>query len=79
MSVVVHPGRLREEMARRGWAAVDLARESRLSQATVSTALAGRPVAAKSLGLIAKALSRTPVLDVVDSLIMRERSDATLD
>lgn len=66
-------------MARRGWAAVDLARESRLSQATVSTALAGRPVAAKSLGLIAKALSRTPVLDVVDSLIMRERSDATLD
>lgn len=64
----------------RGWAATDLARESRLSQATISAALAGRPVAAKSLGLIARALSRTPVvLDVVDSLLMRERSDVTLD
>jgi lambda repressor-like predicted transcriptional regulator len=79
MSVVVHPGRLRQEMARRGWAATDLAREARLSQATISTALAGRPVAAKSLALIAKALSRAPVLDVVDLLIMRERTDVTLD
>ena len=79
MSVVVHPGRLRQEMTRRGWAATDLARESRLSQATISTALAGRPVAAKSLALIAAALSRVPVLDVVDSLIMRERSDPGLD
>jgi transcriptional regulator with XRE-family HTH domain len=79
MSVVVRPGRLRHEMIRRGWAATDLARESRLSQATISAALAGRPVAEKSLALIAKALSRAPVLDVVDSLIMRERSDVTLD
>jgi len=63
-------------MTRRGWAATDLAREARLSQATISTALAGRPVAAKSLALIATALSRAPVLDIVDSLIMRERSDA---
>jgi transcriptional regulator with XRE-family HTH domain len=79
MSVVIHPGRLRQEMTRRGWAATDLARESRLSQATISTALAGRPVAAKSLALIATALSRAPVLDVVDALIMRERPDAGLD
>jgi transcriptional regulator with XRE-family HTH domain len=79
MSVVIHPGRLRQEMTRRGWAATDLARESRLSQATISAALAGRPVAAKSLALIAKALSRTPVLDVVDSLIMSDRSEAGLD
>ena len=79
MSVVIHPGRLRQEMTRRGWAATDLARESRLSQATISTALAGRPVAAKSLALIATALSRAPVLDVVDSLIMRERADPGLD
>jgi len=79
MSVVVHPGRLRQEMARRGWAASDLARESRLSQATISGALAGRPVAAKSLSLIAKALSQAPVLDVVDLLIMGERVDVGLD
>jgi hypothetical protein len=78
MSVVVHPGRLRQEMTRRGWAATDLAR-ARLSQATISTALAGRPVAARSLALIAKALSQAPILDVVDALIMRERADDGLD
>lgn len=79
MSVVVHPGRLRQEMARRGWAAVDLARESRLSQATVSTALRGKPIAEKSFALMAKALSRTPVLDVADALIMSDRPDIALD
>lgn len=72
VSVIVHPGRLRQEMTRRGWAASDLARESRLSQATISAALGGKPVAAKSLALIAKALSRVPVLDVVDALIMSD-------
>ena len=35
MSVVVHPGRLRQEMARRGWSGRDLAREARLSEATI--------------------------------------------
>ncbi len=70
MSVVVHPGRLRQEMARRGWAATDLARESRLSAATISAALSGRPIAAKSLALIAKTLLRVPAMDVIDSLIL---------
>jgi len=65
-------------MTRRGWAAVDLARESRLSQATVSTALHGKPIAAQSLALIAKALARTPVLDIVDALIERGGSDVSL-
>lgn len=74
MSVAVHPGRLRQEMVRRGWAASDLARESRLSPATISSALAGRPVAAKSLGLMAQALLRVPVIGVVDSLIMTDHS-----
>jgi lambda repressor-like predicted transcriptional regulator len=77
MSVIVHPGRLHFEMARRGWAAVDLAREARLSEATISTALAGRPIAEKSLALIAHALERTPANRVVDSLIMSD-SDAAL-
>jgi lambda repressor-like predicted transcriptional regulator len=66
-------------MARRGWAATDLARESRLSQATISKALAGKPIAEKSLGLIAAALSRTPVSDVIDSLIMRKSFDIELE
>ena len=75
MSVVVRPGHLRQEMIRRGWAATDLARESRLSQATISAALAGRPIAERSLALIAKALSRASVLDVVDSLVLQDGPD----
>jgi transcriptional regulator with XRE-family HTH domain len=75
VSVVIHPRRLRQEMTRRGWAATDLAREARLSQATISTALGGRPIAATSLALIAKALSRTPVLDIIDALIVSNDLD----
>jgi len=71
MSVVVDNGRLRSEMIRRGWAASDLAHESRLSNATISSALAGRPIAARSLALIAAALMRVPANDIVDSLIAR--------
>jgi lambda repressor-like predicted transcriptional regulator len=76
VSVIVHPGRLRLEMARRGWAACDLARESRLSEATVSTALAGKPIAARSVGLIAEALTRVPALAALDALLM---ADTELD
>ncbi len=74
MGVIVHPGRLRQEMTRRGWAATDLAREARLSPATVSAALGGKPIAASSVALIAHALSRVPASTVIDSLIMIERS-----
>jgi lambda repressor-like predicted transcriptional regulator len=70
MSVVVHPGRLRQELARRGWAARDLARESRLSEATISTALSGKAIAARSLALIVEALVRVPALPAVDALLM---------
>ena len=52
---------------------------ARLSHATISAVLAGRALAEKSLALIAKALSRAPVLEVVDSLIMRDRFDTALD
>lgn len=76
MSVIVHAGRLRQEMARRGWAATDLARESRLSGATISAALSGRAISASSVSLIANALSRVPASEVIDSLIMVERSTA---
>ncbi len=79
MSILVHPARLHDEMARRGWAAADLARESKLSQATISAALAGKPIAEKSLSMIAAALLRTPASDVIDSLIMRIPLDVELD
>jgi lambda repressor-like predicted transcriptional regulator len=59
-------------MARRGWAAADLARESRLSQATISAALASRPITAQSVALIAKAFTRVPVINGIDSLISRD-------
>jgi len=78
MSVVVHPGRLRQEMVRRGWAASDLARAARLSEATVSATLAGRPIAAKSLALMGQALSKTPTIGIVDSLIMSDPRDVEL-
>jgi lambda repressor-like predicted transcriptional regulator len=79
MSVVVHPGRLRQELARRGWAARDLAREARLSEATVSTALAGRPIAARSLALITEALVRAPILPAVDGLLMIARTSTSAE
>lgn len=79
MSIVLHPARLHDEMARRGWAAADLARESRLSQATISTALAGRPISEKSLSLIAAALLRTPASEVIDRLLSRLPTDLGLD
>jgi transcriptional regulator with XRE-family HTH domain len=72
VSIAIDKERLRQELLRRGWEAADLAREARLSQATVSAALAGKPIAAKSLGRIARALLRTPAIDIIDSLIVND-------
>ncbi len=68
----MHSGMLRQEMTRRGWAAVDLARVARLSPATVSAALAGRPIAAASVSLIAKALASAPPDEIIDRLLRDE-------
>ena len=78
MSVAVDPGRLKHEMARRGWQGVDLAREARLSQATISAALSGKPVSARSLALIAAAFVRTPAMAIIDSLVSGEDGRAHL-
>lgn len=64
----MHPGRLRQELARRGWCGADLARAAEVSHPTVSAALAGRPIAARSLGRIARALMQAPVIETVDVL-----------
>jgi hypothetical protein len=69
MSVVLNANRLRLEIARRGWNASCLARDARLSAATVSAALAGRPIAATSVSLIARSLMNTPAVELIDSLI----------
>jgi hypothetical protein len=55
-----------------------LAREARLSPATISAALAGRPIAARSLTMIADALLHAPVLDVIDLLIKHEKQERDL-
>ena len=69
MSFVVDPESLRRELARRGLSASDLARLSGLSAATITAALAGRPIAAKSLQFMAKALAEAPSIAVIDVLI----------
>jgi len=79
MSVTVHPGRLRQEIARRGWSPIDLARAARLSPATISAALGGRPIAASSLGLIAKALAEAPTVDLIDRLLWADSPGSGLD
>lgn len=75
MNIVVHPGRLRLEMARRGWDGSTLAREAGVSAPTVGAALSGRPITPQSLTRIAQALARVPVVDVIDSLLMNDVDD----
>ncbi len=73
MSFTLHPRHLRHELARRGLSATQLARESGLSTPTITAALAGRAISATSVSLIAKALARLPVLELIDSLLLYER------
>jgi transcriptional regulator with XRE-family HTH domain len=75
VSIAVHPGRLRNELARRGWSAADLARNAGVSAPTVSAALAGRAISAQSLQKLAVALMRAPTLDVIDKLILMSPDD----
>lgn len=78
MSVTIHVARLRHEMNRRGWAATDLARAARLSEATISAALGGKPISTRSLGLIADALAAAPVIRGIDDLIASDGQGTAL-
>jgi transcriptional regulator with XRE-family HTH domain len=78
MSVVLNARRLRHELARRGLSATDLARESKLSPATISAALSGRAISAQSLSLIGGVLERVAALEVLDSLIVSESDEHTI-
>jgi transcriptional regulator with XRE-family HTH domain len=57
----INPERLRHELTIRGLDAIDLARNAHTSPAAMSAALAGKPISASSLRLMAGALQATPV------------------
>lgn len=56
-------------MVRRGLSVRGLAKAAGLSAPTISTALAGRAIAAYSLRQIAETLTRIPPIDIVDALL----------
>jgi transcriptional regulator with XRE-family HTH domain len=66
---VISSGRLRLELARRGWALSDLATAAGISPPTVSAAIAGRALAPNTVRRIALALAGTPPVDGVDDLL----------
>jgi transcriptional regulator with XRE-family HTH domain len=64
MSLLIDSDWLRREMARRGWAQMDLAKEAGISQPTVSAALAGRPIREKNARAMRDAFERiAPTFD----------------
>jgi plasmid maintenance system antidote protein VapI len=69
MSVRLDPDLLRYELAIRGISAFDLAKLAHLSPATVSAALAGRPIAEASARQIDKVLKATPPSEFLKRLI----------
>jgi transcriptional regulator with XRE-family HTH domain len=69
MSVLIDSDRLRYELAIRGMSALNLAKQARLSPATVSAALAGKPIAEASLGLIAHVLEATTASEFLIRLV----------
>jgi transcriptional regulator with XRE-family HTH domain len=69
VTVRVNRARLLHEMACRGWHATDLARQARLSDATVSHVMRGRPVSPHTLRKVAQALVRTEPVPGLDALV----------
>jgi hypothetical protein len=70
--VRLNAARLRQEMARGGLHAVDLARLAKISDATVSHALRGRRLRAPTVRKMAVALAWVPVIDCIDELVEPE-------
>jgi transcriptional regulator with XRE-family HTH domain len=70
MGIVINSARLEREIARRGWTHEELAKVAGVSAATVAAATAGRPLAVKTVRLIAAALAATPAIDDIDSLLL---------
>ena len=65
----VNPERLHRELVIRGWNGSDLALRARLSPATISAALQGRPISTTTLRKMVLALTRQPKIDGIDELV----------
>src|SRR5262245_41149828 len=64
------PDRLRRELVRRGWHESDLARAANISAATVTAAVHGMCVCARTLREIAVALMQTPAIPELDTQLL---------
>ena len=60
------------ELAKRGWTASDLARAAGVSGATVSAAVQGRRISARTLRRFAEALHRQPEIPGAAALVLVE-------
>lgn len=69
MSVRLDAARLRRERDRRAWTNAELAAAAGVSNPTVTSALAGRPVSPRTLRLLARALVAAPALADVEVLL----------
>jgi transcriptional regulator with XRE-family HTH domain len=69
MSIAVETERLQYELAIRAMTRSSLARKAGVSKATVSSTFAGNPISETTLGLIAEALTATPVNPTIESLL----------
>ena len=75
MNAPINAVQLRYELDIRGMSPLDLARTTGLSPATVSNALAGRPISADSKRRIAEALAATPENEILKRLVPPIRPD----
>jgi transcriptional regulator with XRE-family HTH domain len=69
MNAPIDAAQLRYELDIRGKSPLDLAREMGRSPATVSNALAGKPISADTKMQIAKALAATPENEILKRLV----------
>jgi hypothetical protein len=63
----------------RGLTIGELARHSRLSQATVSAAIHGRPLNVRSAVLLARTLAACPVIGELEEWAIETRTDRSMD
>lgn len=68
-AVRVQSNRLQEQLALRGWNAVDLARASGVSPATLTNVFRGRRIRAATIRKIAIALTNAPTVQGIEDLL----------
>jgi transcriptional regulator with XRE-family HTH domain len=69
MGTTIRADWLRRALALRGMTGEDLARESRLTSATISHALNSRAVSARTISAIARALARVQPIPFTEDLV----------